>query len=59
VQIQGHYELKFESGARKRFAALFEDPQERGAALCIQVGGETVVDLVGGQCRQGRPAGLA
>ncbi|WP_325436546.1 serine hydrolase domain-containing protein [Pseudomonas nitroreducens] len=30
------------------FSALFEDPQERGAALCIQVGGETVVDLWAG-----------
>ncbi len=47
VQIQGHYELKFEA-VREAFAALFEDPQERGAALCIQVGGETVVDLWAG-----------
>jgi CubicO group peptidase (beta-lactamase class C family) len=47
VQIQGHYELKFEA-VREAFAALFDDPQERGAALCIQVGGETVVDLWAG-----------
>jgi CubicO group peptidase (beta-lactamase class C family) len=33
---------------RDAFAALFEDPQERGAALCIQVGGQTVVDLWAG-----------
>eukprot|EP00659_Diplonema_papillatum_P013992 gene13992-21405_t len=33
---------------REAFAALFDDPQERGAALCIQIGGETVVDLWAG-----------
>ena len=47
MQIQGHFELRFEA-VREAFAALFEDPQERGAALCIQVGGETVVDLWAG-----------
>ena len=47
MQIQGHYELEFEA-VREAFAALFEDTQERGAALCIQVGGETVVDLWAG-----------
>ena len=47
MQIQGHYELKFEA-VREAFAALFEDSQERGAALCIQVGGETVIDLWAG-----------
>lgn len=47
MQIQGHYELKFEA-VREAFAALFDDPQERGAALCIQIGGETVVDLWSG-----------
>ena len=47
VQIQGHFELKFEA-VREAFAALFDDPQERGAALCIQVGGETVIDLWAG-----------
>ncbi len=46
--VQGFYDLQFEA-VRDAFAALFEDPQERGAALCIQVGGETVVDLWGGQ----------
>jgi CubicO group peptidase (beta-lactamase class C family) len=56
VQIQGHYELKFEA-VREAFAALFEDPQERGAALCIQVGGETVVDLWAGSAdKDGREA---
>ncbi|MGX1123383.1 serine hydrolase domain-containing protein [Pseudomonas sp. HLS-6 TE3448] len=47
MQIQGHYELQFEA-VREAFAGLFDDPQERGAALCIQVGGETVVDLWAG-----------
>ncbi|MFF7708318.1 serine hydrolase [Pseudomonas sp. NPDC007930] len=47
MQIQGHFQLEFEP-VRDAFAALFDDPQERGAALCIQVGGETVVDLWAG-----------
>ena len=56
VQIQGHYELKFEA-VREAFAALFDDPQERGAALCIQVGGETVIDLWAGTAdKDGRQA---
>lgn len=47
MQIQGHFELQFEP-VREAFAALFDDPQERGAALCIQVGGQSVVDLWAG-----------
>lgn len=47
MQIQGHFDLAFEP-VRDAFAALFENPNERGAALCIQVGGETVVDLWAG-----------
>ncbi len=47
VQIQGYFDLKFEA-LREAFAALFDDPQERGMALCVQVGGETVVDLWAG-----------
>lgn len=47
MQVQGHFELQFEA-VRDAFAALFDDPQERGAALCIQVGGQTVVDLWAG-----------
>jgi CubicO group peptidase (beta-lactamase class C family) len=47
VQIQGYFDLKFEA-LRGAFAALFEDPQERGMALCVQIGGETVVDLWAG-----------
>lgn len=47
MQIQGHYELQFEA-VREAFAALFDDPQERGAALCVQIGGQTVLDLWAG-----------
>ncbi|UZJ62739.1 beta-lactamase family protein [Pseudomonas sp. KU26590] len=47
MQIQGHFELQFEA-VREAFAALFDDPQERGAALCVQIGGETVLDLWAG-----------
>ncbi|PTS82942.1 EstA family serine hydrolase [Pseudomonas sp. HMWF032] len=47
MQIQGYFDLKFEV-LRDAFAALFEEPQERGMALCVQIGGETVVDLWAG-----------
>lgn len=47
MQIQGYFDLKFEA-LRDAFAALFEQPQERGAALCVQIGGETVLDLWAG-----------
>ena len=47
MQIQGYFDLKFEA-VKDAFAALFENPQERGAALCIKVGGETVVDIWAG-----------
>ena len=47
MQIQGFHDLKFEA-VREAFAEIFNDPQERGAALCIQVGGETVIDLWAG-----------
>lgn len=47
MQIQGYYDLKFE-GLKEAFASLFDDPQERGMALCVQIGGETVVDLWAG-----------
>lgn len=47
VQIQGYFDLKFEA-LRDAFAALFDEPQERGMALCVQIGGETVVDLWAG-----------
>ncbi|BCD87141.1 EstA family serine hydrolase [Pseudomonas solani] len=47
MQTQGYFDLRFEA-VRDAFAALFDDSQERGAALCVQVGGETVVDLWAG-----------
>ncbi|MDH1264652.1 serine hydrolase [Pseudomonas sp. GD03944] len=47
MQIQGYFDLRFEA-VKDAFAALFEDPQERGAALCVQVGGETVLDIWAG-----------
>ncbi|MBD9481853.1 beta-lactamase family protein [Pseudomonas sp. PDM14] len=47
MQIQGYFDLQFEA-LREAFAELFSNSQERGAALCVQVGGETVVDLWAG-----------
>ena len=47
MQIQGYFDLQFEA-VKDAFAELFDDPQERGAALCIRIGGETVVDLWAG-----------
>lgn len=47
MTLHGHCDNRFTPVA-DAFSALFEDPQERGAALCIQVGGETVVDLWAG-----------
>ncbi|UXY54307.1 serine hydrolase domain-containing protein [Pseudomonas tohonis] len=47
MQTQGYFDLRFEK-VRDQFAALFDDPQERGVALCVQVGGETVLDLWAG-----------
>lgn len=47
MQIQGYFDLQFEA-LKDAFTALFADPQERGMALCVQVGGETVVDLWAG-----------
>ena len=45
--IQGYFDLKFEA-VKDAFAALFDDPQERGAALCVQIAGETVLDIWAG-----------
>ncbi len=47
MTLNGHCDPRFTPVA-DAFSALFEDPQERGAALCIEVGGETVVDLWAG-----------
>ncbi|TBU94694.1 serine hydrolase domain-containing protein [Phytopseudomonas dryadis] len=56
MQIQGYFDLKFEA-LKDAFAALFDNPQERGAALCVQIGGETVVDIWAGAAdRDGQQA---
>src|SRR5690606_21841021 len=47
VQINGFFDLRFEA-VRDAFATLFDHPGERGAALCVQIAGETVVDLWAG-----------
>lgn len=47
MHINGYFDLQFEA-VREAFADLFNNPQERGAALCVQVAGETVVDLWAG-----------
>lgn len=47
MQVQGYFDLRFEA-VKEAFAALFDDPQERGMALCVQVGGETVLDIWAG-----------
>lgn len=47
MQIQGYFDLRFEA-VRDAVAALYQNPNERGAALCVQVAGETVVDLWAG-----------
>ena len=47
VQIQGYFDLRFEQ-VRGRFAELFEQTQQRGAALCVKIAGETVIDLWAG-----------
>ncbi|AYC33830.1 class A beta-lactamase-related serine hydrolase [Pseudomonas cavernae] len=47
MQIQGYFDLRFEA-VKEVFASLFDNSQERGAALCVQVGGETLVDLWAG-----------
>lgn len=47
MQVHGYFDLRFEA-VKDAFASLFDDPQERGAALCVQVGGETVLDIWAG-----------
>nr|WP_272890772.1 serine hydrolase domain-containing protein [Stutzerimonas sp. S1] len=47
VQLQGYFDLRFEA-VKDCFGELFEQTQTRGAAVCVQVGGETVVDLWAG-----------
>ena len=47
MQIQGYFDLRFEA-VRETFRELFEQTQQRGAAVCVKVGGETVIDLWAG-----------
>ena len=47
MTVHGYHDLRFES-VREAFAELLAAGQTRGAALCGQVGGETVRDLWGG-----------
>ncbi len=47
MHIQGYFDLQFEP-VKDAFAALFSDPQQRGGGLCIQVGGQTVLDIWAG-----------
>ncbi len=47
MQIQGYFDLRFEA-VRDAFSQLFEQTQQRGAAVCVKVGGEAVVDLWAG-----------
>ena len=44
TQIQGYFDPRFET-VRELLAQQQSDPQARGAALCVTVGGETVLDL--------------
>lgn len=43
-QVQGYFDPRFES-VRELFAQQQADPQARGSALCVTVGGDTVLDL--------------
>lgn len=47
VPLEGTCEPRF-LPARRRFAQLLEDGVETGAAVCVYLGGEPVVDLWGG-----------
>ncbi len=47
VKIQGSFDPRFER-VREAFGREFEEGNELGAALCLSLEGETVVDLWGG-----------
>ena len=42
--VQGYFDPRFER-VRELFAEQQQDEQARGAALCVTVGGDTVLDL--------------
>ena len=48
MNIEGHIDFGFEPLA-ECFADILRDAEQRGAALCVQVGGETVtgIDIFG------------
>jgi CubicO group peptidase (beta-lactamase class C family) len=52
-RTDGHCDERF-AGVRAAFEANFRDREELGAAVTVQVGGETVVDLWGGWADRGR-----
>ncbi len=47
MQVQGYFDLRFEA-TKEVFAAQFATHGQRGGALCVKVGGETVLDLWAG-----------
>ena len=47
MHIDGHSDSAF-SNVLDVFTQLLEDPEQRGASLCVQVAGETVIDVWGG-----------
>ncbi len=47
MSVQGYCDPQFQA-VSDEFAALLDAPQARGLALCVQVGGTTVLDLWGG-----------
>jgi|HubBroStandDraft_1064217.scaffolds.fasta_scaffold199104_2 CubicO group peptidase (beta-lactamase class C family) len=53
VPINGHCDPRF-AAVRDAFAGNFAQHGERGAAVCLSVGGRVVVDLAGGWRDEGR-----
>ena len=51
MKAQGMCAKQFEA-VQQAFEDMFDDPQERGAGLCVQVNGERVVDLWAGMADQ-------
>lgn len=51
MKAQGMCTEKF-AAVKQAFEDMFDDPQERGAGLCVQVDGEMVVDLWAGVADQ-------
>src|SRR5690554_4702591 len=52
MQIEGYIEPGFAPAARA-FAELMQQPQQRGAALCVQLHGQTVLDIWSGTVDRG------